>query len=95
MAGELDGNAIGGLLIDVFGAEMTTAPTVCPSCGASAVLAQAAVYLRAPGTVARCHGCSGVLIVVATVRGIACVDSRGLVGPAGVGPPGVVERNEQ
>jgi hypothetical protein len=95
MAGGLDGNAIGGLLIDVFGAEMTTAPTVCPSCGASAVLAQAAVYLRAPGTVARCRGCSGVLMVVVSVRGIACVDGRGLAAPAGARPPEVVKRDEQ
>jgi hypothetical protein len=87
MADALDGNAIGGLLIDVFGAEMTTAPTFCPSCGASGQLAEAAVYLRAPGAVVRCRSCSGVLMVLVSVRGITCVDSRGLaaLGPAPTG----------
>ena len=30
----LDGNAIGGLLIDVFGADMTGAIGTCGTCGA-------------------------------------------------------------
>ena len=30
----LDGNAIGGLLHDVFGAEMTAAQGTCAACGA-------------------------------------------------------------
>jgi predicted Zn finger-like uncharacterized protein len=79
MADALDGNAIGGLLIDVFGEEMTTAPTNCPSCRASALLA--GVYLRAPGTVVRCRSCSGVLMVLVSMHGITCVDSRGLAAP--------------
>ena len=36
----LDGNAIAGLLFDVFGAEMTTATGVCASCGASGPVAE-------------------------------------------------------
>ena len=48
----LDGNAIGGLLIDVFGAEMTTATSVCATCGDERPAAELVVYLRAPGTVA-------------------------------------------
>ena len=31
----VDGNAIGGLLQELFGHEMTSAPTVCGSCGAA------------------------------------------------------------
>jgi hypothetical protein len=31
----VDGNAIGGLLIDVFGTEMTAANSICGICGAS------------------------------------------------------------
>jgi hypothetical protein len=81
MAGTLDGNAIGGLLIEVFGVEMTTARTACPTCGASAQLAEAEVYLRAPGAVVRCRRCSAVLMVLASVHGLTCVDSRGLAAP--------------
>ena len=73
----LDGNAIAGLLLDVFGAEMTTATGTCATCGASAQLAELAVYLRAPGTVVRCRRCDGVLIVLATIRGVTCVDLMG------------------
>lgn len=81
MAEALDGNAIGGQLIEVFGAEMTTAPITCPSCRAEALLAETAVYLRAPGTVVRCRSCSGVLMVLVSVHGIMCVDGRGLAAP--------------
>jgi hypothetical protein len=74
----LDGNAIAGLLHEVFGAEITTAIGTCASCGASAQVAEAVVYVQAPGTVARCRTCSSVLIVIVDVRGTKCVDLRGL-----------------
>jgi hypothetical protein len=74
----LDGNAIAGMLADLFGAEMTTATGVCDHCGAVAQMAELQVYLQAPGTVARCRSCSSVVMVVVDVRGIACVDLRGL-----------------
>jgi DNA-directed RNA polymerase subunit RPC12/RpoP len=74
----LDGNSIGGLLLDVFGAEMTTATGVCAECGARGPVAQLVVYLEAPGTVARCRSCSSILMVVVDVRGIKCVDLSGL-----------------
>lgn len=74
----LDGNAIGGLLLDVFGAEMTTATGTCISCGASSQVAEFAVYSRAPGTVVRCRSCDGVLMVLVQAHGMTCVDLRGL-----------------
>lgn len=72
----LDGNAIAGLLFDVFGNEMTTASGVCSTCGARAQLAELVVYLH--GTVVRCRGCESVLMVLVEVSGITCVDLRGL-----------------
>lgn len=74
----LDGNAIGGLLLDVFGDELTTATGTCAHCGASGQVAELVVYLRAPGTVVRCRSCGDVLMVFVAVRGINCVDLRGL-----------------
>ena len=74
----LDGNAIAGLLSDVFGAETTTATGTCASCGAGGPVAETVVYLRAPGTVVRCRTCSSMLMVFATIRETTCVDLRGL-----------------
>jgi hypothetical protein len=73
----LDGNAIGGLLLEVFGAEMTTATGTCAHCGAAAQVAELVVYLEAPGTVVRCRSCASVLMVIVDVRGTKCVDLRG------------------
>lgn len=74
----LDGNAIGGLMLEVFGAEMTTAVGTCDHCGTAAELAQLVVYLQAPGTVARCRSCGSILMVVVQAHGVHCVDARGL-----------------
>jgi Family of unknown function (DUF6510) len=74
----LDGNAIGGLLQDVFGTEMTTAVGTCATCGATGPVAETVVYLDAPGTVARCRNCTSVLMVFVQVREMRCVDLQGL-----------------
>ena len=80
MTMDLDGNAIAGLLFDVFGGEMTMAMGTCGSCGARAPLAEYAVYLRGPGTVARCPSCGDIVMVFVTIRELTCVDLRGLAG---------------
>ncbi len=65
----LDGNAIGGALLEVFGREMTSELGACRSCGAVAQIAELAVFARAPGTVVRCRSCGSVVIVLVEVRG--------------------------
>ena len=74
----LDGNAIGGLLIDVFGTEMTAANSTCRICGASRPVAELVVYQRAPGTVVRCRTCGSVLMIFVKAHGVTCVDLDGL-----------------
>jgi hypothetical protein len=74
----LDGNAIGGLLLDVFAVDMTSAAATCAACGAVRPLADAMVYLRGPGTVVRCRRCTSILMVISRVRGMNCVDLSGL-----------------
>jgi hypothetical protein len=74
----LDGNAIAGQLFDVFGEEMTTAIGTCAGCKARGPVAEFAVYLRGPGTVARCPSCGDVVMVLVTIREFTCVDLRGL-----------------
>jgi len=74
----VDGNAIGGLLIDVFGAEMTAAGSTCATCGATTPVGELVVYRRAPGTVVRCRTCGSVLMVFVTRHGVTSVDLAGL-----------------
>ncbi len=74
----LDGNAIGGMLIEVFGTEMTTATGTCGSCGSVSQVAELAVYLSGLGTVVRCRACDAVLMTFVQIRGITCVGLQGL-----------------
>ena len=74
----LDGNAIGGLMLEVFGTEMTTAVGTCIYCGATGQVAELVVYRPGLGTVVRCPVCGRVLMVFVQLRGITCVDLRGL-----------------
>ncbi|UGS37170.1 DUF6510 family protein [Capillimicrobium parvum] len=64
----LDGNALGGLLQELFGAEMTAAPHTCQSCGTQRPVAAHRVYLGA-GAVLRCPVCDKIAAVVATLPG--------------------------
>jgi hypothetical protein len=73
----LDGNAIAGVLETIFGRDMTTASGTCGHCGDERQLAEAMVYLRAPGVVARCRRCQGVLAVFVDVREVWSVDLSG------------------
>jgi hypothetical protein len=60
----VDGNAIGGLLRDLFGMEMTAQVGCCDRCGAEAALGQIHVFVHAPGHVHRCPTCGTVLAVI-------------------------------
>jgi hypothetical protein len=73
----LDGNAIGGLLGELFGAEMTIAVSTCDGCGQIDVVAELVVYTRAPGVVVRCPGCDNVLMRVVRKRERYLLDLRG------------------
>ena len=74
----VDGNAIGGLLIEVFGTEMTTAVGTCGSCGAARQVAELPVYRPGLGTVVRCRSCYAVLMVFVRIHDVTCVDLMGL-----------------
>lgn len=75
---ELDGNAIAGLLREVFSGEMTTARCTCAACGSARVVAELMVYLQAPGTVVRCPQCGSVMMVFLSRHSMNCVDLSGL-----------------
>jgi Family of unknown function (DUF6510) len=83
MMDAVDGNAIGGLLQEIFATEMTSAPSVCGTCGAASLVAELAVYLDAPGTVVRCRSCDNVLMVFVKIHDRTCVDLMGLAALGG------------
>ena len=75
----VDGNAIGGLLSDVFGRDATDVSGRCRECGAENVVAALRVY-RAAGVVVRCPTCDAVLMRVVAARDELWVDLGGLLG---------------
>ena len=75
---KLDGNAIGGLLAEIFNMEMTTAEGTCNGCGAVNAVARVDVYVNAPGTVVRCPGCRQVLMRIVRGPDRYWIDMRGI-----------------
>jgi hypothetical protein len=61
----LDGNAVGGLLGEIFAFETTTAEGACNRCGTVAHVGQQMAYVSDIGTVVRCASCDNALIRVA------------------------------
>ena len=78
MSTHLDGNMLGGELGELFTADMTAATGQCASCGTVSAIAQTLVYTQAPGLVARCPGCGGVMLRLVRGRGRAWLDLRGI-----------------
>jgi Family of unknown function (DUF6510) len=73
----LDGNAVAGLLQEVFAVEMTTALGTCSSCGATDAVGAAHLY-RGAGSVLRCRHCENPLITIAKADGRVCVGFLGV-----------------
>jgi len=84
----VDGNAIIGALALATGTDVSHADMVCGACGKRHGVAQAHVYLRCPGTVIRCPGCSAAEIVLVeidhriqmTVMNVASIDFNATAG---------------
>jgi Zn finger protein HypA/HybF involved in hydrogenase expression len=72
----LDGNAVAGLLAEVFAAELTTARGTCDHCGAAEPVGAVRVY-RAAGFVLRCPHCGSVLAKVVSDGARTWIDLRG------------------
>ena len=74
----LDGNAVAGLLSEIFVLEVTAAAGRCDGCGAVEPLGAVRAYVDAPGTVLRCLHCDGVLLRVVRDGNRCWLDLRGL-----------------
>jgi hypothetical protein len=74
----VDGNALGGVLSEIFAADLTMATTTCAGCRGVAALAVLHVYLDAPGAVARCPGCDAVQLRVVSNETHTWLDLTGI-----------------
>jgi hypothetical protein len=74
----LDGNAAAGELSNLFAMDVTAAEGQCAHCGAKRRFAEAHVYMRGPGIVARCAVCEHVLLRLASFRQRVFLDVRGM-----------------
>jgi hypothetical protein len=75
----LDGNAVAGLLEEVFGSEMTASPTTCAHCGRAGELGTLLAFVRAPGVVLRCPTCEQVMLRLVQTPDAIYLDARGTV----------------
>lgn len=74
----LDGNAVAGLLGEVFSVEATTIIARCKACGGEGALGTASVYAHGPGVVLRCPDCTAVVMRFARIRGRLVADLQGV-----------------
>ena len=74
----LDGNAVGGLLGEIFARETTAAEGACDNCGTVAHVGEAMAYVTEIGTVVRCANCDNALIRVAQNPRGYFLDLRGI-----------------
>jgi hypothetical protein len=77
--GYVDGNTLAGPLAEVFAVDLTTAVGRCAGCGRTGPVATLRVYTQAPGLVARCPGCDGVVLRLVRGPGSVWLDLRGAV----------------
>ncbi|MDT4985473.1 MAG: hypothetical protein QOF95_2963 [Pseudonocardiales bacterium] len=72
-----DGNALAGPLGEIFAVDVTVAIQRCAHCGRTGPVAALRVYRHAPGLVARCPGCDGVVLRLVRTPDAAFLDLTG------------------
>ena len=73
----LDGNAVAGLLQEVFAVEMTTSLGTCGACGACEEMGAAHVF-RGAGVVLRCPHCHNTLMTIVTDEARVWIGFQGM-----------------
>ena len=74
----VDGNALGGVLSEVFVADLTVATTTCAGCRSVSAVAVLDVFLDAPGAVARCRNCGAVQLRLVRTETRTWLDLTGI-----------------
>ncbi len=73
----VDGNALAGMLQEVFSMEMTASPTRCAHCGYQGEVGTLLAFICSPGLVLRCPGCENVILRIVTTPRAIYLDARG------------------
>ncbi len=73
----VDGNAVAGLLQEIFATEMTIAQTCCAGCGREGEMGSLQVYRHGPGVILRCPACQQIVLRIVRAPGKTYVDARG------------------
>ena len=73
----LDGNALAGLLHELFDVEMTIAPVECATCGRVGELGSLWAFAESPGFVLRCPACQNIVLRMTVMPGEVYLDARG------------------
>ena len=75
----LDANAAAGILQEIFGVEMTAAPSECANCGNEAEVGTLLAFTHGPGFVLRCAACENVVLRIVETPEAIYLDARGAV----------------
>ena len=73
----VDGNALAGMLQEVFSLEMTASPTQCAHCGYQGEMGTLLAFICTPGLVLRCPGCENVILRIVSTPRAVYLDARG------------------
>jgi hypothetical protein len=73
----VDGNALAGLLNEIFGVEMTAAPLECASCGREGEMGSLWAFIESPGYILRCPTCQSIVLRMVATPNKLYVDARG------------------
>ena len=73
----LDGNAMAGLLHELFDVEMTVATVVCGNCERHGELGSLWAFMESPGFVLRCPSCQSIVLRLTVTPSQTYLDARG------------------
>jgi hypothetical protein len=73
----LDGNAVAGVLFEIFAEEMTASPTECAHCGNVGEIGALLAFTQAPGLVLRCPACENIMLRIVETPQAIYLDARG------------------
>jgi Family of unknown function (DUF6510) len=74
----LDGNAVAGMLQQIFGEDMTMTAGTCDHCATVSQMGTLVAFVGGPGVVLRCPACTQVMLRIAQTPRGTFVDARGV-----------------